>query len=427
MVLPSTRERANIRRATSRGAKRPSVLAGCGTQKSLQPAEVHRSVEAEQEHRHYEWTRTNAQSPAAGGDWKAEAERCVHSRDQTHALRRCGGSNHCAERQGLLFALPPDTGILDYGRVVWLPGGPALMSKLGQLPLVAVTAFVVLTAVGCSSTTAVKGAGGQTSIVGAGGQAGITNTGGQTSIVDAGGQAGITSTGGNAGSDVGATGGMSGGGGGSPVDAGLDADVGSGNDALGANQPLCQPVLNSAKLDTGLDSCDDGTTRRRTALVCPLPAMRSADAGASPPGPCAADTECGNQSICAEAHNLRGYSGCFSGCRQDSDCGAGSICVCGVVLGQCMPANCKTNADCGVGFGCLATGEGPAGGCAVGMAVSTPNITRYVCQQAQDACFATKDCPGGVPPSQPDGGSSWPACIYGGAKRVCGYACAGRV
>jgi hypothetical protein len=61
------------------------------------------------------------------------------------------------------------------------------------------------------------------------------------------------------------------------------------------------------------------------------------------------------------------------------------------------------------------------------MAVSTPRITRYVCQQAADTCFGSTTCPGGVPADLPARGTSWPACLYDGTKRVCGYACAGPV
>lgn len=173
----------------------------------------------------------------------------------------------------------------------------------------------------------------------------------------------------------------------------------------------CEPILNQAMLDTGFESCDDGTKRRRAVLECPTEQT-------SPMSPCmdsncTSDADCVDQpgGYCANAHNLTGYCGCFYGCRNDSECDAGSICECGVVVGQCVPAACTTNQDCGSGFGCVATYEGAAGDPCTDNPASS-----YVCQTAADECSSDMDCPG----TGPNPG----ACFLDGDHRACGTICA---
>jgi len=241
---------------------------------------------------------------------------------------------------------------------------------------------------------------------GAGGQTG-PGTGGSDG---AGGAGGAAVSGG-----AGATGGGGGG-------------AGCGNASSCPRQPACQPLLNSAGLDTGFETCDDGTDRRRAALTCPLPRTNPADAGVVYHS-CMADSDCGNGGVCAEAHNLAGYSGCWMGCRQDADCGSGSICACSDPVGQCVPAACATNADCGPGFGCVASGEGRAGACTDSLDYPNLQKVRYVCERASDACRSEADCAGqgGSATGLPDGGAYSKACLFDGTRRVCGYVCTGPV
>jgi hypothetical protein len=212
-------------------------------------------------------------------------------------------------------------------------------------------------------------------------------------------------TGGALGVGGAATGGSTGSGGGSTGGA-----IGNG----GATT-TCQPILNQANLDTGFENCDDGSKRRRAAVQCPEEKMIT-------PGPCASnpnckeDADCNQQpnGYCGEAHNLAGYCGCYYGCRQDSDCGAGSICECGVVVGRCISATCKTNADCGAGYGCVGTITGTAG--TTCNTTFPPLAPIYVCQKAGDLCSGDKDCPNG-------GGATQARCLYDGDHLACGLVC----
>ena len=261
------------------------------------------------------------------------------------------------------------------------------------------------------------GAGGGASSAGGGGSGGSGAAQGGTGGPGGGGMGGgAPARGGSCGTGTapGGTGGVGG--------SGCSGDVGRGT------FPSCQAILNSAGLDTGFETCDDGTSRRRAALTCPLPPMNPPDAGVTSAS-CGSDSDCGIGGVCADAHNLRGYSGCWTGCRQDADCGAGSICACGDIVGRCVPASCTTNADCGTGFGCVATGDGRAGACTQSLNYPSPSAVRYVCQRTSDTCWSSGDCEskGGPPSGLVDGGAYSSACLYDGTRRVCGYICAGPV
>ena len=195
----------------------------------------------------------------------------------------------------------------------------------------------------------------------------------------------------------------------SGVDSGVDAADDSGIDAGVA----CVPYLDQSSRDTGLDTCTNGNLQRRASIQCSW----------SPPSPtpvcatstCASDDDCPGfpptqpKGYCAQAHNLAGYCGCFTGCHQDADCGPGWICECGVVpFNQCVMAQCTTNADCGAGFACVATAVSmPANPCSP---ASSHPPTLFVCQTAADSCGGPTDCTGADT-----------ICLYDGAQRVCAF------
>jgi hypothetical protein len=185
-------------------------------------------------------------------------------------------------------------------------------------------------------------------------------------------------------------------------DAGA-GDAGAGD--AGAADPGCRLVLNQADAATGFESCSDGTTRRLAATMCPTERVASTSPCMPMPHDCASDSDCTMQPLgyCATSRLLAGYCGCYYGCRQDSDCAAGSICECGVVVGQCVPATCRTNADCAAGRGCIATANSTTG--------SACGATRsFACQTANDQCASDADCAGG-------------ACLFDGTHRACGTGC----
>ncbi|HEV8244752.1 MAG TPA: hypothetical protein VGP93_03255 [Polyangiaceae bacterium] len=209
--------------------------------------------------------------------------------------------------------------------------------------------------------------------------------------------------------------GNSAGGGTGGVSTGGSIGNGGSNGSGGASSG-CEIILNQADLDTGFESCADGTKRRRATIDCPTErtsATSPCQQGFGPPL-CTSDAECSTEPLgyCANAHNLTGYCGCYYGCRRDSDCDAGSICECGVVVGRCVPATCTTNADCGAGFGCVGSASGSAATCIVNQA----DAQSYTCQTAQDECRADEDCP--------SDGNNEGLCLVDGDHRVCGTLCA---
>lgn len=230
-------------------------------------------------------------------------------------------------------------------------------------------------------------------------------------LIACGGGSGATTDEGDGGT-VGATtgGGATTGNGPGPTTGDVGGTATGGGTTTGVS-PDCAPILNQADLETGFESCDDGSKRRYEVLDCPT--EKTTDMNPCQPG-CMADGECTDQPLgyCAQAHMLAGYCGCFYGCQKDADCGAGSICECGVVVGRCVPASCTTNADCAPGFGCVATREGNAG-----PACTDPSeTTSYACQSAADLCHGDADCPAdGI-----DDG----ACFLVGDHRECGTVCA---
>jgi hypothetical protein len=209
------------------------------------------------------------------------------------------------------------------------------------------------------------------------------------------------------------------------VDASVDASVDSTVDA--ALDPGCMAVLSQTAEDTGVESCNDGTLRRRAAIQCPWPPM-------GPPPPvtacnvvCASDSDCsGNTAVypkgyCPVAHNVSGVCGCVSGCREDADCGPAMICECDAAFGHCAFAACATNADCGAGLACVATAEGTSDGtCNLALVPSDPPHT-FVCQTATDTCRGKTDC-ADAGTTDADA-TAVPACLYDGTRRACGIFC----
>ena len=248
------------------------------------------------------------------------------------------------------------------------------------------------------------------------------------------GGAGAGATGGRGGTGAGGVGGTSGGhgasggvGGGGAGAGGASGGVGgggggarggaAGGGTAGAVDSGCAPVLGPKGADTGFETCDDGTRRRRAAVQCPPPETTDTDVCGDCVGPycCTSDADCTQapNGLCANAHHLSGLCGCIFGCQKDADCEQGSICDCGSgSFGQCSSATCTTNADCGTGSGCVGTpsvqlvGEGGAAGapdagyCFLGAARS------YACSAVADLCRADADCGFG-------------ACVLVNDRRVC--------
>ena len=90
---------------------------------------------------------------------------------------------------------------------------------------------------------------------------------------------------------------------------------------------------------------------------------------------------------------------CAYGCVKDSECGPGSICVCGDPVGQCVGSTCTSDAECGAGLRCQSYDS--SHGCA---------IARFACQTPHDTCDSDADCAGGFC----DAASGVFTCVMGG-------------
>jgi hypothetical protein len=177
-----------------------------------------------------------------------------------------------------------------------------------------------------------------------------------------------------------------------------------------------------AGMDTGYDSCEGGTIRRRAVVDCPnLLPQRSTTRCVPPRGVVFPDSgiECTLDSECAARPNAPAYANCTlsypggcncclcnSGCVRDSDCASGQICLCADPIGECHAASCNAG-TCGPGLDCASTSLG----------IGCVGYGAFACQTSGDACFSDSDCGQGV-------------CILGHAgpsnTRVCGGSVCGR-
>ena len=197
--------------------------------------------------------------------------------------------------------------------------------------------------------------------------------------------------------------------------------------------------------DTGYDTCQGGTLRRRAIVACPDPppdgstGCPAPEAGVSLPymPTCAVNSDCTERAhgACVNPYDSfvtqsLMYQGCTCvyGCARDSDCQAGQICLCGgesiegwspQPVGKCVPASCNAG-TCPAGFEC-ADSKCPAG-------VGTQ---RFDCQTPSDACLSDLDCQAqadsgvqpnvpltcSVPPGMPE---SARACLDARAGGACG-------
>ncbi len=154
---------------------------------------------------------------------------------------------------------------------------------------------------------------------------------------------------------------------------------------------------NASELGGGWLRCDNGMLHRATMGTCPSSLPRpypvsippgyagSADAGVGAyPAQlsCRQDSDCTANAYghCDWLHGQVSGSYCNDGCVVDADCGAGKVCVCGSLVGQCAPALCATDADCA---GRLCGDYVSSPGCG-GMA--------FACQTEADECAAGSDC-----------------------------------
>lgn len=122
------------------------------------------------------------------------------------------------------------------------------------------------------------------------------------------------------------------------------------------------------------------------------PAVQECSSALPQPGVCMGgeDSDCAQDSDCtaqANGYCSQGASGdcyCGYGCRNDSECDAGYVCMCGDPIGECVPATCTVDADCDEGV------------CGNYDASPQCNIITFACQSAEDECAGNNDCPEGL-------------------------------
>lgn len=147
-----------------------------------------------------------------------------------------------------------------------------------------------------------------------------------------------------------------------------------------------KPILVNG-VDVGVDSCDNGALRRREIKACPAfvpDANSKCTTGGGTPNPngCQNDNECVGK---GDGPCLPGIGApwcfCQPTCQVDSDCGTGSVCLCGPSYGTCITATCTNSHECAVGD-CVTHDTNP--GCG-GKALA--------CQTETDQCGGPGDCP----------------------------------
>ncbi|MBK6519562.1 MAG: ferritin-like domain-containing protein [Polyangiaceae bacterium] len=149
--------------------------------------------------------------------------------------------------------------------------------------------------------------------------------------------------------------------------------------------------------DIGFVSCDGGWLHRPEVVECTSKLPRADFECADDAGGCVVDADCpGPFGHCV----VDGFGGigcyCATGCVQDSDCGAGQVCMCGDPIGACVQADCATDADCGEELLCSTYVTEP--GC---------GGTAFSCQTPEDECASDSDCLSGE------------QCSSDGAKKIC--------
>jgi hypothetical protein len=140
------------------------------------------------------------------------------------------------------------------------------------------------------------------------------------------------------------------------------------------------------RVGNGYERCDGGPIHRPRVEQCASSLPRPVSKIAAPAdGQCQSDADCVDMphGYCTTGVQVPGTV-CDYGCVQDSECGPGSICVCGDPVGHCVGSTCTSDADCGVGLRCQSYDS--SHGCA---------IARFACQTPNDTCEGDADCQGG--------------------------------
>lgn len=175
---------------------------------------------------------------------------------------------------------------------------------------------------------------------------------------------------------------------------GSSAGTGTSGGSAGAPCTDPQPVGN------GYEQCGAEPIHRPRVEECASSLPRPAAKIALPAdGQCATDADCADlpHGYCTTGVQVPGTV-CAYGCVEDSECGPGSICVCGEPVGHCAGSTCTSDQECGEGLRCQSYDS--SHGC---------GIQRFACQTAEDTCSSDADCNGGYC----DGAAGFFSCVMG--------------
>ena len=105
--------------------------------------------------------------------------------------------------------------------------------------------------------------------------------------------------------------------------------------------------------ETGFEFCTNGPAHRPKVMACAAFEHAAGRCGGTEMFPqnseCAINADCAKvlpASVCLAAPGSVACS-CAPSCKQDADCGPGSLCQCGDPISFCRKALCRTDADCG--------------------------------------------------------------------------------
>jgi hypothetical protein len=207
------------------------------------------------------------------------------------------------------------------------------------------------------------------------------------------------------------------------MDAGLDTSS-AAPDALAVetgNEPDATPAASDGAwprctnprdigtesgMITGYVQCDEGYVHRAEVRECPVtidPDAGFPESGDASVHECYFNADCTARPYgrCVPPYGpgISTSYHCEYGCASDADCTVDQVCLCGALVGTCVPATCKTDADCAEGF------------CA-----DYDTVCDYragmACQTSEDQCFSAAEC--------------GRACQLQGTYRACATAICGR-
>ena len=163
--------------------------------------------------------------------------------------------------------------------------------------------------------------------------------------------------------------------------------------------PCRSPQAVSEPEGSGLAECSDGSYVRVASAQCAASESVDRCPVEGEPACKVGAVDCPDLAspVCSSADVFAGYAGdcaCYESCQSDTDCPAGTLCMCGSkgdqmqavppTSNRCVPAECRTDADC----------SGPGAHC-VAVYTCSSSDPRFYCRNATAKCQSDDDCGSG--------------------------------